>query len=110
MLSVLGVRFMADEKRDQAVQPLDYPGRFIPPVAYNSFYVIVQEKSTRFTLGEQMYADIPAHYSATFMLPTETSVDLAKTILRLAVRQNFLTLDDLKKEVSDLAREMGFLG
>ena len=87
---------MADGKENQEGQVGDFPGRMITPLYFNSFYLNVQSQTTRFTMGETVYSNVPANFSSTFVMPTEVATDLALKILQLAINQGVLKLQDVK--------------
>ena len=69
----------------------DFPGRSITPLFFNNFYLIVGEQTSRITLGETPFNDVPPNFSSTIVMPTEVAIELATKILSLASQQGILS-------------------
>lgn len=70
--------------------PDNFPGKFITPLFFNQFHIVVSAQTTRVTLGEIVFIDAPAHFSSAYVVPTMVAIDMAENILRIAREQGYL--------------------
>lgn len=63
--------------------PEEFPGRRLPAIYSNQFYVVVGPVNTRVVFGEQIFVDTAPQFHAAFSLPNEMAKDMAEAILRL---------------------------
>lgn len=84
----------------------DFPGRLISPLFYNMFYISVQPQFVRFTFGESVFSNSTPNYTSAIAMPTDVSLDMAQAIIRLAVGQGLVKIEDLdlgqKREAVDV--------
>ena len=73
----------------------DFPGRLITPLFYNMFYMSVQPQIVRLTFGESVFSTSAPHYTSAIAMPTDVALDMAQAIIRLAVAQGMVKIEDL---------------
>lgn len=83
----------AMSRQPAPVDPGNFPGRYIAPLFYNQFYVVLDPATVRLTLGEKVFDGQEPNFTSAVVIPTDIAIDLAQKILHLARNQGITTAE-----------------